>query len=70
METNDRLIRLPEVLHIRGESRSSFYAKVKRGQAPVPIKIGARAVAWSLDEIIEDLEKLKAARDSEARASE
>lgn len=44
---SDRLIRLPEVKSLTGLSRSSIYSGVAAGTFPAPIKIGARAVAWS-----------------------
>lgn len=43
----DRLIRLPEVLKRTGKSRTSWLDDVRLGKAPAPVKIGARAVAYS-----------------------
>ncbi len=43
---NDRFLRLPEVMHQTGFSRSSIYRLVELGEFPAPRKIGARAVAW------------------------
>jgi prophage regulatory protein len=41
-----RLLRLKEVQHQVGLGRSSIYDKIKRGEFPAPISLGARAVAW------------------------
>lgn len=65
---DDRLIRLPEVLARTGASKSSWYEKVAHGEAPASIKIGARAVAWSHNEIVKYIERLKAQRDASAIA--
>ena len=40
------LQRLPRVMETTGLKRASLYAKVKSGEFPKPVKIGARAVAW------------------------
>ncbi len=53
-----RLLRLPAVLKITGLKKSSIYAGAKKGTFPKPVKVGARAVAWRVDELerwIEDL---------------
>ena len=42
----DRLIRLPEVLHLCGISRSALYELVSRNEFPQPVRIGARSVGW------------------------
>ena len=53
-----KLRRLPWVLETTGNSRSSWYAKVKAKKAPQPIPIGDRSVAWDEDEIYEYNESL------------
>jgi prophage regulatory protein len=45
------VLRLPEVMHRVGFSRSAIYKLVARKQFPKPINIGVRAVAWREDEI-------------------
>jgi prophage regulatory protein len=42
---NDRIIRLPEVLHMVGMKKTSIYSKIKHGDFPVPVKLG-RASGW------------------------
>jgi prophage regulatory protein len=50
----ERCLRLPQVLEIVPVSRATWYAGVKSGRYPAPIKLGLRAVAWQLS----DIEKL------------
>jgi len=49
-----RLIRLPEVLNRIPVSRSTWWAGIKSGRFPKPIRLGPRAIAW-LESDIEDL---------------
>jgi prophage regulatory protein len=46
-----RLLRLKEVQHQVGLGRSAIYDKIKRGEFPSPVSLGARAVAWPSDAI-------------------
>ena len=46
-----RLIRLPEVLHACGISRSALYEMIARGDFPRPVRIGSRSVGWRLRDI-------------------
>jgi predicted DNA-binding transcriptional regulator AlpA len=55
--------RLPQVLEIIPEGKSSFLQKVADDIAPKPVKLGVRAVAWSAQEIIQYAEWLLARRD-------
>ncbi len=41
------ILRLPEVLKIRGRSRSAHYKDIQDGLFPSPIKIGSRASGWT-----------------------
>lgn len=45
------LLRLPQVKARTGLSRSELYRRIAIGTFPAPIKIGARASAWSSTEI-------------------
>ncbi|MCF7986797.1 MAG: AlpA family phage regulatory protein [Methylovulum sp.] len=57
-----RLIRLQEVLHLTGLSRSGIYRGMDSGIFPKQIKIGDKAVAWSYEQVHAWLdEKLKLA---------
>ena len=49
--TTDRLLRLPEVIHRVGLSRTTIYSLIATGEFPRPIVIGTRAVAWSQQEL-------------------
>ena len=48
---NAKLIRLPAVKQMTGMATSTIYASMARGEFPKPIKLGARAVAWRVEEI-------------------
>ena len=41
-----RLLPLPEVLHLLGLGRSTFYKMVHEGHFPKPVYIGSRRVGW------------------------
>lgn len=56
--TQDRLMRLPEVILLTGRCRSSIYEDMKCGRFPKPIKIGLRSVAWRLNDINSWISKL------------
>jgi prophage regulatory protein len=47
----DRLLRLPEVIHRVGLSRTTIYSLISTGEFPRQIVIGPRAVAWSQQEL-------------------
>jgi prophage regulatory protein len=46
-----RFLRLPEVKHQVGYGRTAIYQKIKSGDFPAPVSLGARAVAWTSDSI-------------------
>lgn len=46
-----RLIRLREVLHRTGLSRSTVYRRIELGQFPKPYPLGGRIVAWAESEV-------------------
>lgn len=58
-----RLLRLPEVLHITGDSESGLRRKIADGEFPKPVKIGPRAVAWLESEVHAYIAGIVAARD-------
>jgi len=49
----DRILRLPEALALTGHSKTPFYAKVKAGLIPKPVRLGAKAVGWRRNELLE-----------------
>lgn len=46
------LWKLPEVLHHFPVSRATWYAGIKDGRFPAPIKLGPRAVAWRSADVL------------------
>lgn len=42
----NNILRLPDVKRKTGQSRSTIYDKVQRGEFPAPVRIGERAVGW------------------------
>lgn len=51
-------VRLPMVLQVLGISRSSFWAGIKEGRFPKPIKLGPRISAWQVDDIRQLISRL------------
>lgn len=51
-----RLMRLREVLHICGMSRTSLYRVMKAHEFPTPVKLSARSIGWRQDEVLEWVE--------------
>ncbi|EHW0625777.1 AlpA family phage regulatory protein [Vibrio vulnificus] len=55
-----RLMRLAEVMHMTGLSRASIYKFMEQGAFPNSVSLGARAVAWRYQDILNwVLEKIK-----------
>lgn len=46
-----RLLRLPAVEDRTGLKKSTWYAAVKSGDAPAPVHLSARAVAWREEDV-------------------
>lgn len=44
-------LRLPEVLKLYPVSRSTWWAGVRAGRFPQPVKIGERCTAWRAEDI-------------------
>lgn len=44
-------LRLPEVLKLYPVSRSTWWAGVRTGRYPQPVKIGERCTAWRAEDI-------------------
>lgn len=49
--SQERFIRLPDVLKLIPVSRSSWWAGVKSGKYPKSVKLGLRTTAWRSSEI-------------------
>jgi prophage regulatory protein len=44
-------VRLPQILAVFPVSRSAFWAGVKTGRYPKPVKLSPRCTAWRVDDI-------------------
>lgn len=61
MMSEERLIRLPEVINKIGLSRPTVYRMIERGEFPKPVKQG-RTSAWVSREVNDYLDKKCSAR--------
>lgn len=48
----DRLIRIDEVLHLCGLSRSALYASMQKGEFPGQVKLSKKSCAWVHSEVL------------------
>lgn len=54
MTAKDVLLTADDVLQMTGfKSRTTLWRKVKKGELPAPIKVGASAIRWRACEILE-----------------
>lgn len=44
-------VRLPQILAVYPVSRSAFWAGVKDGRYPAPVKLSPRCTAWRVEDI-------------------
>ena len=51
MGSEERLLRLKDVLAIIPVSKSTWWAGIKEGRFPRPIKLGPRTTCWRLSDI-------------------
>lgn len=59
-----KIIRLPRLLEVTGQSRSKIYRDIAAGIYR-PVKLGTRSIGFFEDEVAEVLDGLAAARDAE-----
>lgn len=52
-------IRLPEVLKLFPIGKSTWWAGVKSGRFPKPVKLGPRTTAWRIEDILALIEAAK-----------
>ena len=45
------LAKLPAVMNATSVSRSGIYERIKNGEFPAPVKLGARAVGFRVEEV-------------------
>jgi len=50
-QTQNQVIRLPEVIAMVGLKRACLYALMKNGDFPLPIKLGTYANGWLVAEV-------------------
>lgn len=46
-----KLLRIRQVQEATGRSRSSIYIGIRDGTFPLPVRVGARAIAWHAHEV-------------------
>jgi len=51
MPVQERFMRLPEVIHVCGLSRSTIYDLISRDAFPAQISLGGKNVAWLASEV-------------------
>ncbi|WP_170459633.1 helix-turn-helix transcriptional regulator [Ruegeria arenilitoris] len=54
-----RLLRAKDVAEMTGLSVSTFYAQIRRGAFPKPLKTSANTVAWRLSDIVGWIDSLE-----------
>ncbi|QIK38099.1 AlpA family transcriptional regulator [Caldichromatium japonicum] len=47
----DRILRLPDVMHVTGLRRTKIYDLINAGDFPPPLHLGPRAVGWKASDI-------------------
>lgn len=53
LAASDRLIKIDEVLHICGLSRSALYASIQKGEFPGQVKLSKKSSAWVQSEVLD-----------------
>jgi prophage regulatory protein len=53
-----RILRLPDVLHRTGLSRSTIYMRIASGEFLKPVSLGRRAVGWKYSDLEDWLQRL------------
>ena len=48
---HEGFIRLPQVLHVLGIGKTTFWEGIKTGRFPAPIKLGPRTSVWKVEDI-------------------
>ncbi|HHE8021077.1 TPA: AlpA family transcriptional regulator [Escherichia coli] len=64
----ERFIRLPEVMHLCGLSRSTIYDLISRDAFPQQISLGGKNVAWVQSEVSASMAARIAAREQGGHA--
>ena len=48
---HEGFVRLPQVLHVLGIGKTTFWEGIKTGRFPAPIKLGPRTAVWKVEDI-------------------
>ncbi|WP_394515943.1 AlpA family transcriptional regulator [Pantoea sp. SGAir0430] len=64
----ERFMRLPEVIHVSGLSRSTIYDLISRDAFPAQVSLGGKNVAWLASEVNTWMNERIAARGQERAA--
>jgi len=56
---SDALLRLPQVLELIPVSRSGWWAGVKSGKYPQPVKLSAQVTCWRKSDILDFIERIQ-----------
>lgn len=62
MASNEKILKLNQVIEIVGMSRSSIYLMVQRHDFPMPIKISVRSSGWLQSEVEQWIQARASAR--------
>ena len=63
------ILRLPEVLRLRGRGKTAHYSDIEEGLFTRPVAIGTRAVGWPEHEVIQlNRARIAGKTDDEIRA--
>lgn len=57
-------VRLPTILRVYPVSRSSWWAGIRAGRYPQPVKLGERCTAWRVEDIRDLIERIAATKDA------
>ncbi|MBN4073300.1 AlpA family phage regulatory protein [Mariprofundus ferrooxydans] len=55
-------MRLPAVLAVYPVSKSTWWAGVKSGRYPQPVKLGPKTTAWRVSDIVRLIDKMSGGR--------
>jgi prophage regulatory protein len=58
MDKSETLLRLPDVLLRFPVSKSSWYAGIREGKYPPPLRLGPRTAAWRQSDIQQLIERV------------
>lgn len=59
VDTQDRLIKLPEVIRRVGMGKTMIYQKIGNGTFPRPYKLSPFAARWSEQEVVAWIDEVK-----------